>query len=754
MTWARAPLAPPALAFAGGIALAPWLSPTSAWTVWAIGLVWGASLAALGRLPAGGAFVLIAVAALGVLRGTPAPPPPDDVGRLALPAIAHVEGRVAGEPAVFAPDRVRVVVDVRRVDGRPRSGLVQLTIAGQAPPLANGQRIAGEIKLYAASGFRNPGVFDRARYLERHGIAVVGSARADRLTTLDEPRPPWHTRVRRAAGDAIERALPPVSAALLEGLLLGERSGLPREIDDAFRRAGVYHILAVSGFNVALIAGTVFALLTLARLRRRPTALIAIVAVVGFALVAGPEASVLRAAVMGVLVLGAILLDREASVVNGLALAALVLLAARPGDLADPGFQLSFAATGGIVLAPLPRGWLGGALGASAAAQLAVLPIGLAHFNQVSTVGVLANLAVVPLAGLATIVGFLAIVAGWVSDVAGTALVNAAWPPLLALRALVALAAAVPGALVHLPAPGWPAIAAYVLALTLALLAWHRRSTRADAARVLAGSALTSLAAAVALAAWPLLRPPDGRLRLTVLDVGQGDALVLETPNGRAVLVDAGPGGPMRVDTGERVVSPFLWNRGFLTLAAVVTTHADQDHAGGMAAVRRGFAIGETLAPGRRYWIDGVSLLALADRSGMSRNETALVVRVDHGVTSFLLASDIPATTEAALLAGGAPLAASVLKVAHHGSAGSSTAAFLDRVRPVAAVVSVGRRNPYGHPSGAALARLGAVGARVYRTDRDGAVIVESDGGALTITGWASGRADHYCLDPERPHSC
>src|SRR5438046_2500865 len=243
-----------------------------------------------------------------------------------------------------------------------------------------------------------------------HGIeAPLPPGHVDRLTPVDHPAPPWPERIKRASVAAISQALPRASAALLAGLLLGERTALPPELDEGFRRAGVYHVLAVSGFNVVLLAAAVLALCRLARVGRRVSAVAAIVVVVGFAAVVGPEPSVLRAVVMAVLVLAALLLEREASVTNSLALAALAILAIRPGDLLDPGFQLSFAATAGIVAAPMPRGVIAGAIAVSAAAQLAVLPLTLTHFHHLSTIGVVVNLGVVPLAGVATVAGLLAV---------------------------------------------------------------------------------------------------------------------------------------------------------------------------------------------------------------------------------------------------------------------------------------------------------------------------------------------------------
>ena len=320
--------------------------------------------------------------------------------------------------------------------------------------------------------------------------------------------------------------------------------------------------------------------------------------------------------------------------------------------------------------------------------------------------------------------------------------------------------------------------------------------------RLSGAGALALMLAAIALAAWPLLRPPEGRLRLTVLDVGQGDAIVVEAPDGRALLIDAGPGGPMRLDTGERVVAPYLWNRGHLRLAKTIVTDPDADHAGGMGAIRRLFGVAEPwdveqLARGP-HWFGGAMLSLVwprwevagrgpgplreplllrvagsnapdaaapgsvasvvserprppARHAARGRNDETLVLRIEYGLASFLLASDIEAAAEQALVASRAPLGATVLKVAHHGSRTSSTPAFLHAVAPTAAAISVGARNPYGHPDAGVLERLRTAGARVYRTDSDGAVIFETDGRALTVTRWATRTVERFCLDPETP---
>jgi competence protein ComEC len=782
-----APLLPPALAFATGIGAGAWLSVSTPYLLGAAGLVLLAAAVTLRPCPrAALALVLAAAGLLGLLRAAGPAVPAEHLARRVPEASVALEGRLVEEPVRFAPDRTRILLEVEAFhagdERRPATGRVQLTVYGELPaPLGEAQRVLVDARLHRPVGFRNPGAFDYPAHLRRDGILLVGHARADRVTTLTADAPPWRVVVKRWAVETVTARLPPTSAALLAGLLLGERSALPPASDEAFRRAGVYHILAVSGFNVALLAGAVFGGLAVCGVSRRGAAAAAALALVGFALVVGGQPSVLRATVMGLLLLGALLLDRESQLPNALALAGLALLLWRPGDLWEPGFQLSFAATAGIVhLAPWiaaglgERGWpawLATAVAVSTGAQAAVTPLMLAHFNQLSLIGAVANLAVVPLAAVVTTLGMVALLVELGSSALAALLFEVLWLVLIVLRAVVSIAAALPAAMVHLPSPAAVAVAAWYGALLLAPGLAASRRIRA----VVAGLAVV----VAALSVWPWLRPTENMLRVTFLDVGQGDAALIELPEGPRLLVDGGPGGPRRFDVGERVLAPFLWNRPLLRLDAVALSHWDADHAGGVAAVLTRFHVGElwesghsptgaaetvaalarsrtprrSLVAGQRLWLGRALVTVLGPGAGpiQSANDRSLVLRLDWRGVSLLFAGDLGPRGEALLLERGGPVRALALKVAHHGSRFSSTAAFLAQVRPHLAVISVGARNPFRHPSADALGRLETAGARVYRTDRDGAVILETDGRALRVTAWGRGVTETLWLDPEDP---
>jgi len=782
----RAPLLPLAAAFAAGIAVtsSP-VVPAPLFLLEGAGVVLIVATAAhsCGLDRPALLLLLIGVASLGALRASSLLPG-DHIARHALPPTVAVEGRIAEEPIRWTEDRVRLLLDLEGYyegqDRRPATGRVQLTIYGELPSLGEAQRVRAEVRLYRPVGFRDPGVFDYPAHLRRQGILLIGNGRGDRVTPLTVDAPPWPVRMRRWAVAAIRAQLPESSAALLAGLLLGDRTALPPETDEAFRRAGVYHVLAVSGFNVALLASSVFAGLALLGVPRRPTAIAAAVVLLGFALTVGGQPSVVRATVMGLLLLLAILLQRDSQVMNALCLAGLLLLAWSPTSLWDPGFQLSFAATAGIVYLATPLAdlfgkagwprWLATAVGVSLGAQLPVTPIMAIHFNQLSLIGVAANLVVVPLAGPATTLGMLAVLVHAVSETAASLLFNALWLLLIAMRLAVWVAAAVPGAMVHLAAPSWPAIATWCGALLLLPHLGSRAWTRA--------ATLALVAATAALSVWPLIPRHTERLRISFLDVGQGDAAFIELPEGQRVLVDGGPGGPRRFDVGERVLSPFLWNLPALRLDVIALTHADADHVGGVAAVLRHFLVGEVwetgrwgpgtdetlralrassaarhvLTAGQRLWVGSALFTVLNpgnDGPAVAANDDSLVLRLDWRDFSALLTGDVGWPGETRILERRGPVRATVLKVGHHGSRSASGASFLDAVHPRVAVISVGPRNPFHHPSPEAVARLEAAGARVYRTDRDGAVIVESDGASLWVSRWAARQTDRFELRPE-----
>jgi competence protein ComEC len=395
----------------------------------------------------------------------------------------------------------------------------------------------------------------------------------------------------------------------------------------------------------------------------------------------------------------------------------------------------------------------------SAGAQLGVTPVMLLHFGQLSPLGVVANLVVVPLAGLLTTGGVLTLAVTTLWEPLAQPLFQSLWLLLVTLRLVVRAFASLPGAVVHLPPPPAPAMAAGGLALLLAPYA------RGRAAWLMV--ALLGLGASAATVA-PLR--PDGLVRLVVLDTGQGEAILVRAPEGQTLLVDTGGGGPGRGDRGERVVVPVLRRLGIRRLHALALTHGAPDHAGGLAGVLEGIPVDEAwipagsegaawlaplaahgvpqrpLARGDRRWLGSLLVTALhppvwppawPPRAGSVRDHEpgpagGLWLRIEWGLFAAILTGGAGADAEAEVARAGAPLAATLLKVSGHGSRRGSTPEVVGAIAPRLALIPVGR-NPFGHPAPEVLARLAAAGATVYRTDLDGAVDVTSDGARVWV---------------------
>jgi len=685
----------------------------------------------------------------------------------------RVQG-VAASAVQLSGERASFLLDARRAtlhgSERPARGRLRVLVGGRVERLrlAEGDEVSVWAVLRGPRRYGTDGAFDSVAHARREGVHATAHckspmlvrARAPGIETLGPV-----TRARRWARATLDEVLPPgPEQGLVRAMVLGDRAGIDRATAEAFRIAGTYHVLALSGAQVALIAGGM--LLLLRRLPGSPMAsAVACGAAVGFyALFVGADIPVVRAAWMAVVLLLGKGLDLDSDALNLLGLAAGLLLVQQPAAIRDAGFQLSFAATGGIVLlAPLmvgrpPRRFqaLRWAIAGSLAAQAALLPLLANEFHRAAPAAVALNLVAGPLASGVLVAGFATLVAAGLVPALTSALGELAWALAHLLLESGRIVEGAPFLDVRLPTPPLWSLAAYVLGLTL-LVAPRRRRL---------GLALTAVGVAGMLAgkAGPLA---DGRLRLTVLDVGQGDSLVLVSPSGRSLVVDAGFAGE-RFDVGESVVAPSLWESGIQRLDAFVLTHAHPDHAGGAAFLLRHFPVEEAwegVAAGReaayrsfagaaaqsgarwlgvrrgfsRIW-DGVQVDVLwpaprGHASGRARNDDSIVLELRYRAVRFLLTGDIEALAERELQ----PYPAAVLKVAHHGSRTSSTEGFLEDVSAELGVISVGAGTAYSHPHRDALGRLRKAGVRLFRTDLDGSVTVSTDGSRVWVRTWAEG---------------
>ncbi len=662
----------------------------------------------------------------------------------------------------------------------PAHGLVRLTGRGRPPAAGVGAEVLvrGRFRLGRPAG--NPGERAELEALRRRGLlGVIRVAPGSGFTVL---RPgAWSVRgavasMRQSVVAGVLRALPPPHDGLLLSLLLGIETHLPPELYLTFSRAGLVHLMVVSGAQVAIVAGACAWAARLAGLPTLPSAAAGVLGVGLFAVLVGWAPSVGRATIMTVVGLAAAVLGRGRDRAATLAAAALVLLVSQPRVLFDIGFQLSFAATWGLLyVAPVLRPHLAclgpllaPTLAATLGAQIAVAPLLAAHFQVLLVAGVLANALALPVIAALVPSGLALLPLVVVAPSAGDLLLGVLRLPLEVVLWIGSRFGALTWAVVPTPvvSPAAAAVLFLFLGAWVAVLSGYWQPRRAQ---LLAGAA----AGVCVLALWyaTVLRPPSA-LIVTVLDVGQGDAILIQSPSGRAVLMDGGGNaGEDRIgwDVGLMRVVPALRRAGVRRLDAVILSHPHDDHVGGLAAVLENFPVGLVLDAGvihpapayarlmniaearrvpRRNAMEGVridlgagvglTVLHPPDPAprfeGEPAHAGALVARLTYGTTAALLTGDIEAPVEQHLLDRGTTLESQVLKVAHHGSRTSTTPAFVARVRPSIAVVSAGADNRFGHPHPGTLAALENAGATIYRTDRDGAVTLRSDGVRWQVT--------------------
>jgi competence protein ComEC len=707
----------------------------------------------------------LGLGALSAAAGTPPPAPPPGAqvftGEIARPVEPLADGR-----------RVEVAVD---------GGARALVYDGGSAFLLPGDRVRFSGVAHIPRGYWDEGAFDRERLFAARGIDWEIDALRPGVAPSDEP-PSWS--VWRAAGIVRERAAVGLAAAsdgdggaLLAALVLGRRGGVSEKLEDEFRRAGVAHVLSVSGLHLAAAAALFFAAARWAWLRvprlagrlaaDRAAALVALPAAAAYTLVTGAEVATVRSLGCAAVVLGARILSRPADSLTALAVAALLILAAAPLALYDASFQLSFAAAGALALVArrLPRNRALALIGASAAATLATAPLTALHFNVVQPAGLITNLVIVPLAEVVVLpIGLLAAGVAVLSPAAAAPFTALAGWAAAGLAELVGLCARVAPS-IDVPPPTAIELVLFGLAV-VAVLVWPWRRG--------ALALLAAFAVCFAIESWLTVAAPARRegAVVTFLDVGQGDAAVIEAPHGQTWLVDAGGrlfgAGRVGSDPGEQATLRFLTAHRVRRLDLVVVSHPHPDHYGGLAAVAAHIPIAEMwisgddpgdarwnrlvadlaahgtrvvrAAPGTTRISRGARLEVLGGGPDPDRsvNDNSLVARLTVGGRRVLFAGDLEAPGEAALVAsGGAEVAADVVKVAHHGSKTSSSPGFVAATHPALAVVSCGAHNHFGFPNPGVISAWTAAGAAVVRTDRQGAVAVTlGPDGSLSWRTW------------------
>lgn len=587
---------------------------------------------------------------------------------------------------------------------------------------------------------------------------VVATIQVLRTPDDERPAPGWQ----RAAEDLRNRlrttsatVLGPMAAALLPGLVTGDIGGLPPEVLREFEVAGLTHLVAVSGANLAIVCGAALLVLRLVGAGPALSVAGAGLTLAGFVVLAGPQPSVLRAAVMGCIALLALLLGRERAAVPALSASALILVLVSPDLTVSPGFALSVLATAGLVLlAPawctalrrrgVPAGWAE-AIAVPAAAHVVTAPLIAALSGEISVVAVVANLLAEPMIAPATVLGVLATVIAPLSGRLAGGLVWLSGPEVEWVLAVAHHAASIPGAIIEWPSGvmGGLLLAAITVILLIALCFQRIRWT---------AMVLAVLVAAV-LIPIRLLAPgwPVRGWSMVACDVGQGDGLVLSTGEpGEAVVVDTGPEPALMAGCLRRL--------GIRRVPLVVLTHLHADHVGGLPAVladrsvgavgvgslhEPGWALSDVtrdartqgvpmvaLAPGQEARWPGLVLDVLGPVGPLARteseadaNDASVVLRATTAAGRVLLTGDVEVDGQLALLSSGVDVRADILKMPHHGSRYLASR-FVDAVHPRLALISVGAGNSYGHPNQRTIDVAAHAGARVVRTDQEGDIAV------------------------------
>ena len=664
-------------------------------------------------------------------------------------------------------------------------------------PFRYGSKVELRGQLYRPSAERNPGEFNSRAYYEAQGIPLLMRVRGYRSvaildSTIQGGGYAWLMRnivlpVRFYILSLTDQTIGGEEGELLKGIFIGERGGIPYSTRMAFTNSGIAHILAVSGSNVVVVLAFFTMFFSLLRVPRFANIFLTCVALLFYMVLTGSQPPIVRATIMTLVFLVGKLLGEKSNGLNSLGVAALMILGYDARQLFDVGFQLSFVAVLSIIyLYPIVNSWIsplrGGTLwrkgvvatlqvcAVSLTATLGTLPLTAVYFGRVSIVGLLTNIFIIPAVGASVILGFVSSLFGWLSFLVADSF--AAVNQFLLKLSLGAakfsggLSWAYVETLQFKPIHSIPFYAALGILFHLQLK---------NVARKFIVGFLASLNLLLFTPTSSLDKSAEGKLRVSFIDVGQGDAALVEFPDGKTMLVDAGPKMD-DYDAGERIVTPFLKRRGISTIDYLVASHPHGDHIGGFPYIFKKLEVKSVIESGQpardpiyieyvkavqseRCKVDtaraqdsplrigGAKLYMLyptprfldpdTSHAHHNLNNTSVVFKLCYGETSILFSGDAERDAEGEMVKMyGDFLRATILKTGHHGSITSSTQQFLDAVKPRHAIISVGLINKFNHPSEEVLERLRGMNIETLRTDEDGAIIFESDGKSFQRIEW------------------
>ena len=659
-----------------------------------------------------------------------------------------------------------------------------------AQKLKAGDLIVLKGKLLEASGSRNPGEFDYRDYLAHHdiykifyvtGYENVKIISRGNLNFLDQK---IIFPCKEFALDNIDRYYGHDESSYLKGLVTGEKGDLSPEIKKAFVDAGVMHLIAVSGLNVAYIIISLTLVLSLVRLNLKYRTVITIIVLIFYCVFTGSSPSIVRATIMGILILIASVCERRISFYNVIGTSAMIILIYNSKQLFDTGFILSYSAVISMVfiynlfekifIIKISEWNLKGKKFAqnvsvlfftTLAAQIGTIPLTAEYFGKVSVISLLANVIAVPLANLSLATGFFQIITGVLSDYFSSVIAEANNVLLYFQLIFIKWCSSVKYASVNVSGFSSAGIFIYYFSVILILTF---RNIRDLCFRTVIFVLTTSV---YFLFSCDLKKD----LRITFLDIGQGDCALIQTPDEKTILVDCGVMTD-RYNSGERTISPYMIRQGIDKIDLMIITHLHNDHIGGLNYLLLNYDVGSIYLSGQRsetpYTLAMDSIIEARNiqrkiiRSGFMNDEfkglrlyflfpdkhfvnesgETLDDNLNNGSIAFILkyrdneiffSGDIEKEAERFLYENYSGfLKTDVLKVAHHGSITSSTIPFILQNRPELAVISCGMYNKFNHPSDIVLNRFKIAGTDIHRTDQEGAVILECNGDSVNVVRW------------------